>query len=279
VVLDSTAEVETPEHVRFWYRLAGPTRRGLAYLLDLLLRLGILLTVGMLVTLGLGGVERREQASTGVILVIAFVLEWGYYVAFESWWSGRTPGKRVFGLRVIKEGGYPLTFLDSVLRNLLRAADFLPAGYALGLLSMALDGRFRRLGDLVAGTMVVLEEARVLPAPLVLEPPLTPAEGAEVRGWPSRTPLSASERDALELFLRRDGLGAPRRRELAEMVAPALARRLGLAAAVPDAPAPTPASTPSSTPTPISALADPARFLALVYQRSQPPGPGAAPPP
>jgi uncharacterized RDD family membrane protein YckC len=241
-VLDTTAEVETPERVRFRYRLAGPTRRAAAYLIDLLIRLGLLIVLALVVRLAFGLGDGADQASSGVILVILFALEWGYYVVFESIWSGRTPGKRALGIRVMKEGGYPLGFVDSVLRNLLRAADFLPAGYATALLVMTADARFRRLGDRVAGTMVVMEERATVPAPLALSPPPT---AAELEPYPQRPRLTAWEREGLELFLRRTDLGPARRQELAEMIAPGLAKRLGVP------------------------LTDPARFLALVHLRTQ----------
>ena len=242
LVLDSTVEVETPEHVRFRYRLAGPSRRALAYLIDLLVRVAVLAVLGVVIQLSVGGLDDEGLASRGVLLVLLFALEWGYYVAFETAWSGRTPGKRALSLRVMKEGGYPLGFVDSVLRNLLRAADFLPAGYATGLLSMALDSRFRRLGDLVAGTMVVLEERAAAPQPLTLVPPATEDELQLV---PQRPRLDAWERETLELLLRRTELGPARRQELAEMIAPALGRRLGVP------------------------VGDPLRFLALVHHRMQ----------
>ncbi len=87
-----------------------------------------------------------------MLAIVRFILEWGYYVFFETTASGRSPGKRALSLRVVKEGGYPIGFIDSVLRNLLRGADFLPVGYVVGLFAMAGDARFRRLGDRVAGT-------------------------------------------------------------------------------------------------------------------------------
>jgi uncharacterized RDD family membrane protein YckC len=238
--LDNTAEVETPEHVRFRYRIAGPSRRAVAYLLDLLIRGAALVVLALALLLASGGSAERPSASNGFILVIAFLLEWGYYVVFETLWSGRTPGKRALRLRTIKEGGYPLGFLDSVLRNLLRAADFLPLGYGLGLLSMAGDARFRRLGDRVAGTMVVQEEAAQVPRPLILSPPAT---REELELIPARPSLSAWERESLELFLRRAELGPDRKAELAAMIAGSLARRLGVT------------------------LRDPVRFLALVHHR------------
>ena len=266
-MLDTTAEVETPERVRFRYRLAGPTRRAAAYLIDLLIRMGVLIVLALVVRLAFGMGEGADQASQGVILVILFVLEWGYYVAFESIWSGRTPGKRALGIRVMKEGGYPLGFVDSVLRNLLRAADFLPAGYATGLLVMIPDARFRRLGDRVAGTMVVMEERGALPAPLAVSPPPT---AAELEPYPQRPRLTAWEREGLELFLRRTDLGPARRQELAEMIAPGLARRLGIPLAWGEGGSP--AAAPSRevwNPVRVPQSVDPARFLSLVHLRAQ----------
>jgi uncharacterized RDD family membrane protein YckC len=239
VPLDNTAEVETPEHVRFRYRVAGPARRVLAYLLDFLIRAVVLVVVALVVELALG--HSARDASQGVILLLMFVLEWGYYVLFETAAGGASPGKRALALRVVKEEGYPISFLDSVLRNLLRAADFLPAGYLLGVLSMVIDGRFRRLGDRVAGTMVVVEERGRVAGPLVLVPPAT---AAELEGLPQRPPLSAAERESIELFLRRTDLGPARRQELADMLAPLLAQRMGLR------------------------CHDPVRFLALLHHRA-----------
>jgi hypothetical protein len=86
----------------------------------------------------------KGKASVGLWLLVLFVLEWGWNVLFETFWRGQTPGKRMLRLRVVRDG-YPVGFIDSVLRNLLRAADFLPVGYVLGLLAMAGDARFRRL--------------------------------------------------------------------------------------------------------------------------------------
>jgi uncharacterized RDD family membrane protein YckC len=241
--LDNTTEVETPERIRFRHRTAGPVRRSLAWLVDFLIRAGVLLLVLLGLRLGLArrlDADEIGRASQGVVLVVMFALEWGYYVLFETLWNGGSPGKRLLGLRVVKEGGFPIGFLDSVLRNLLRAADFLPMGYVVGATVMAADARFRRLGDRVAGTMVIVEDRVRVSEPLRLVPPATPAEW---QGWPSRVVLSATEREALELFLRRRDLSVARRQELAAMVAPLWARRMGVAAG------------------------DPARFLALLHER------------
>jgi uncharacterized RDD family membrane protein YckC len=242
MALDNTTEVETPERIRFRYHAAGPVRRCFAWLLDLVIRGGIVFVVGLLVMLASAiKLDDLSQASQGVVLVVLFALEWGYYVVFETLWNGGSPGKRAFGLRVVKEGGYPITFYDSVLRNLLRAADFLPNGYVLGLTVMVGDGRFRRLGDRVAGTMVVVEDQVRVGESLRLNPPATPGE---LEALPARPPLSADELESLELFLRRGDLSPPRRQELAEMTAGIFARRMGVL------------------------TGDPVRFLALVHERA-----------
>ncbi len=225
--VDTTTEIETPEHVRFRYYVAGPARRSFAYFLDALVRAGILGIVFLLAGIGgAAGPDTLAKATTGFSLVVLFVVEWGYYLFFETLWSGRTPGKRALRLRVVTEGGHPLRFTDSLLRNLLRAADFLPAAYAIGLVVMGRDARFRRLGDLAAGTIVVVEELRVVEAPFRLDPAPTPAE---LHPIPQQLPLSGDEIDAITLFLRRAGRLPPARaHELGELVAPIFARRLGM---------------------------------------------------
>ena len=238
-MLDNTVEVETPEHVRFRFRVAGPTRRAWAYLIDLLVRAGVLLVVEIVLLLATGQHLRSSGAVfNGGTLLALFLIEWGYFVAFEALWNGTTPGKRALRLRVVKEGGYPLSFMDVVLRNLLRTADFLPVGYLLGVLVMTWDGRFARLGDRAAGTIVVIEDPVRVAPPIVLDPP--PGED-EIEPFPHRIVLPLPEREAIELLLRRRDLSPARRLELADMIAPTLQRRLG---AKPD---------------------DPVRFLALVY--------------
>lgn len=241
--LDTTADVETPEHVLFRHRVAGPARRAVAWLVDFLIRAAIVALVTVLL-ISVNPIFRGEwdSATVGLGAVIVFLVEWGYYVLCESLWSGRTPGKRALGLRVVKEGGYPITVTDSVLRNLLRAADFLPMGYAAGLSVMIWDGRFRRLGDLVAGTMVVVEERARVQAALHIHPP---PSLRELQDLPQRLPLDANDIEALELFLRREGTLSPAlARELAEQVAEVFARRVA------------------------ASFEDPVRFLQLLYHRA-----------
>jgi hypothetical protein len=146
------------------------------------------------------------------------------------------------GLRVVTTAGRPIGFGPAALRNVLRAADALPTGYAIGVCAMALSPRFQRLGDLVAGTMVIVPER---PRAAVLIRVWPPAQPSELRDLPEEVRLDADERAALEMFLRRRGtLGAAREHELASMIASPLAERFGFA------------------------LPDPVRTLALLYDRA-----------
>lgn len=224
--LDTTVEIETPEHVVFSCSVAGPARRALAYLIDLLVRLAILFVIGLVLWLASMGSSEISGWKLGALLLLMFALEWGYFVACESFMSGRSVGKRVLGLRVVTRDGLPVSFGGSVLRNLLRAADFLPTGYAIGLLTMTLDPRFRRLGDWAADTMVIVEERPRLRDPIRLDPPAKPAE---LDQFPQRLDLPGPVLEALELFLRRaPELQRLREDELASMLAPAYGARLNV---------------------------------------------------
>jgi uncharacterized RDD family membrane protein YckC len=234
--LDTTLLVETPEHVAFRYQLAGPARRSAAYLLDLAVR-GIILIVLFSALLLASALKLHDPEETldalagleqGALLLVLFALEWGYYAAFEALF-GASPGKRALRLRVIHVSGRAVAPGEALLRNLLRAADLLPFFYGVGLMTMLLDARFRRLGDLAAGTVVVFEPRTVL-----AEPRGAAEVPPELEGVPKRPALDAEERAALALFARRRGsLSVARAEELAELIAPRLRARFGL----PEAPA------------------------------------------
>ena len=222
--LDTVVVVETPEHVRFRHTLAGPSRRALAYALDAFVRVVLL---GLIAGMAAIGHMRQDGGlmpgvATGTVLVVAFVLEWAYFVLFETLWDGQSPGKWALGLRVVSASGRPLGFVDSVLRNLLRAADFLPTSYALGFVCIALDSRFRRLGDIVGGTLVIADQRQSVGAPLQ---GLARPTDAELRQIPHDLSLLPHEVEAVELFLRRRGsLSQGRAEELAAMAARTVAR-------------------------------------------------------
>jgi uncharacterized RDD family membrane protein YckC len=240
--LDTTVEIETPEHVVFSCSLAGPARRALAYTVDLLVRAVILVVFSAVLSLASLGQSQVSGWKLGALLLLMFALEWGYFVACESFMNGRSVGKRMLGLRVVTRDGLPISFGSSVLRNLLRAADFLPTGYAVGLLTMMLDSRFRRLGDWAADTMVIIEERPRLRDPILLSPPPKPAELEQL---PARVDLPGPVLEALELFLRRvPELQKLREDELASMLAPIYGQRLDVR------------------------YADASRFLGLLYVRA-----------
>ncbi|MEK7327557.1 MAG: RDD family protein, partial [Chloroflexota bacterium] len=91
--------------------------------------------------------------------LISFAFFWGYYILFEMLWNGQSPGKRWVGLRVIRTDGTPITLTESIIRNLVRLVDFLPAYYGVGVVTMFINEQSRRLGDLAAGTLVVHDRA------------------------------------------------------------------------------------------------------------------------
>ncbi|MDB4913000.1 MAG: protein of unknown function transrane [Gemmatimonadetes bacterium] len=167
---EQTVDVETPELVVLTYSLAGVGARVLAGLTDLAICAGILVLLAivvMLVTSGGVALSFDGSASWGMaVLVLAqFTIFWGYYVLFEGLMDGQTPGKRLHRLRVVREGGYSVTFGVSAARNLVRMLDMQPGFlYLVGLGSLLFTKRGRRLGDLVAGTIVVREEARPVAA-------------------------------------------------------------------------------------------------------------------
>lgn len=226
--LDTTLEIETPERVRFRHRVAGPGSRGLALAVDWLLQAVVLGVLGgLLVLSGFGG-ETLQGIGAGVGLLALFVVSWFYAGLFEATWAGRTPGKALFRLRVVRDDGARIGVRDALLRTVLRGADALPVGYVVGVIAMLVDPGFRRLGDHVAGTLVVVETQARPPEPVLLDPPLTEAERQEL---PVGVVLRREELRAVEELLRRASrLGPDRTEELAGLLAPTLTARQGVVA-------------------------------------------------
>ena len=143
--------------------LAGIGSRFLAMAIDTLIQAALYLIAGIIffLILGLGGsVVWFVPASIGPALgiFILFAIYWGYFAIFEIVWKGQTPGKRFAGIRVIKESGRPINAFEAIGRNFMRAVDVLPGVYGVGLVCMMLNQQSRRLGDFVAGTVVVHEK-------------------------------------------------------------------------------------------------------------------------
>lgn len=255
--LDTEVAIETPEHIVFRYRLAGPARRGLACVIDLIICYGVVVALALVVVLAFygdmqaGEISSAAKAGSGVVLLALFAAQWIYFVVFEAT-RGQTLGKRITGLRVLSSNGRPIGWRAAALRNLLRAADALPTGYLVGLVSMSMSARFQRLGDLAAGTIVVVPGTAGAASPIELSPAAHPKELATL---PDDVSLDADEREAIEMFLRRRyTLGRAREHELAEMIAGPIGDRLGFR------------------------HKDPARLLAIVYDRAVNAGRGDAPP-
>jgi uncharacterized RDD family membrane protein YckC len=193
-LLDTTRRVATPEGIELTLRLAGPVPRALAWSIDFLIRAAAVMLVGMLAS-------RFGTAGVGVILIFAFFVEWLLPAWFEAAWNGQTPGKRAMGLAVLNDDGTPVRWPAAMTRNLLRAADFLPFLYGVGLLCMLMNRDFKRLGDLAAGTVVVYqgektEAARAIPQAPAVPPPLslTPEEQRAVLDLAERSTTFTRER-------------------------------------------------------------------------------------
>ncbi|RRU02134.1 RDD family protein [Stenotrophomonas sp. 278] len=192
LMLDTYREVITPEGVPLHLPAAGPIPRALAWGIDFAVRVfGLLLMSIPLAFLG--------DFGQGLYACLMFLTMWAYTIVQEAIW-GRTLGKRVLHLRVVAQDGAPIGWMASITRNLLRTVDMLPFGYALGLLSSLFDPHGRRLGDLVAGTVVVHDVAppfaTTLAIDTVLAPPqpLQPAEQAAVVAFAERAPRLSSAR-------------------------------------------------------------------------------------
>ena len=214
-MLDTTRRVATPEGIELTLRLAGPVPRALAWSVDFLLRAGLVLVVSLIAS-------RFGRAGTGVVLITAFFVEWLLPAWFEAMWSGQTPGKRMFRLAVLNDDGTPVRWPGALTRNLLRAADFLPFLYGVGLITMLMNRDFKRLGDLAAGTVVVYQAEKVEAARAI--PPAPPQ--------PPPVSLSPEEQRAvLELAERSASFTRERFEELAELPTPLVGRAVRDAAA------------------------------------------------
>jgi len=154
--------IETPEQLRLDFAIAGIGTRFLAMAIDTLIQIAV--AIAMTVVLGLSGAV-LAAAGTGSMWMVAlavfsyFLLFYGYFIFFEILWNGQTPGKRSMGIRVIKESGRPLTAGESIGRNLLRIVDQLPGFYGIGIVAAVLNSRNMRLGDMLAGSIVVRESS------------------------------------------------------------------------------------------------------------------------
>ena len=154
--------IETPEQIDLQFAIAGLGSRFLALAIDTLLQLAISAAAGI-VLLSLIGVLRASGLGilwiTACSIAFFFLLYFGYFAIFEIMWGGQTPGKRIIGIRAMKETGRPLTPAEVIARNLLRIVDQLPGFYAVAIVTAMLNSQGKRLGDFVAGSLVIKEKA------------------------------------------------------------------------------------------------------------------------
>ena len=227
--VERTLEIRTGESIAIRYELAGLGSRFLAVGLDLAIQVGVTLAVVLgMVLLGktlssaaasvppaLSKTGRAVFAAIGVCAV--FVLYFGYFIIFELWWSGRTPGKRALGIRVVRDAGFPVDVGAATVRNVVRILEFGLGFYALSAVSAVLSRQNKRLGDFAAGTIVVRER---------------PYEMTDIAAYLARDlagedGLTVAERGLVERYIvRRAQLEAGARVRLAAQIAGRIRPRL-----------------------------------------------------
>ena len=185
---DDYLSIDTPENVAFGYKVAGIGSRFIAALVDtviiLALQVIVILALLLLARLLLGPNFDFDNPFfawvLGLLGLVAFLFFWGYYILFEVAWNGQSIGKRWVGLRVIKTDGTPITLTESIVRNLVRLIDFLPAYYGVGVVTMFINAQARRLGDLAAGTLVVYDRETLTLDSLAAKP--VPTSSSSIGG-------------------------------------------------------------------------------------------------
>jgi len=239
-MLDDELVIETPERVELHYVLANVGNRFLAAAIDHLIQVSAM----VIFVIGAGALSDWQLFdSMGVwtaalTILVAFSIIWGYFVLFETVWNGQTPGKRIMRLRVVREDGRPVRFFEVFVRNLIRfVVDFQPIpSYAVGVVSIIFSERSKRVGDFVAGTVVVKERSTEAPSlneiMRVSEIEQQQPQRSAPAGFVVNTRL-LTEREvrAVETFLkRRFELIEPNRTALAMRIAQPISLKLGISA-------------------------------------------------
>jgi uncharacterized RDD family membrane protein YckC len=203
--VDDPYLVSTPENVELRYSVAGLATRFFAAVIDSILLAFLsffILTAGLIfVAAGSTFGETASLAILAVTVLLLFALVFGYYIFFETVWRGQTPGKRALRLRAMRDDGLPLNFTASVIRNLIRFFDLLPGTYGFGVVAMFLNKRWKRLGDLAAGTVVIRDEVPQAPPRL----PMAPPPGLQIESTGMHDTLSDREYHLIREYLVRHG--------------------------------------------------------------------------
>lgn len=219
--------IDTPEQVHLEFVLAGIGSRFMAAFLDTLIHAALYFVI-FLIGLGFAFSGRVFSDSpkwvVAIVTFVFFIINWGYYALFETFWKGQTPGKRWAGIRVIKDSGRPINVFEAISRNLVRFVDWLPSLYGVGVVTMLLNSKHRRLGDFVAGTLVVHESSGHESSLFFNTPDRTEFI------FPQAAQLSLQEAELIETFLaRRLDIPPEVRRQNGERIAAMVSTRLGIA--------------------------------------------------
>ncbi|WP_243291780.1 RDD family protein [Bacillus sp. FJAT-47783] len=160
-------DIKTPEFVSLQFRPAGLGSRAAANIIDQIILLigNVLLFVALIFIFDSDNpfyllIEKMSSLLFATFILVLFLINWGYFFAFEYFNGGRTPGKKMMGIRVIQDNGQSITLLSSFIRNFLRVIDYLPFYYFLGMIMLFFHSKHKRIGDLVAGTIVVHERRK-----------------------------------------------------------------------------------------------------------------------
>jgi uncharacterized RDD family membrane protein YckC len=216
--MDRSVSVRTPESIAFSYELAGLGSRFLAVTVDMVIQTliiaGIFWGIVILASHAPPHMRAARDYSTSESLAIAFIVAviflvyFGYFIAFETLWNGQTPGKKLLGIRVVRDGGFPVDFAASAIRNLIRAGEVALGFYALSAIASIVSPENKRLGDLAAGTIVVRDSRTATLAAIRAASTETPA----VRS----TLITGEEQALIDRFVaRRNALAPDARRRIA----------------------------------------------------------------
>lgn len=221
--LDDRITIQTPEGVELELTLAGLGSRASASIIDSIIKGAVLVAVLLFGWfLGRAG-ENNAALAAGFISIVILTLFIGYDIAFEVLNNGRTPGKRVTGIRVVTSGGGPVRFAASTIRNVLRVVDFLPGLYFVGIMTIFLSVRHQRVGDLAASTLVIRDRL-----PAYGTPPIESPGGAavDVGAW-DVSGIGSRELAVIRQFLeRRLDLDWDTRNRIADRIAAPLRERV-----------------------------------------------------
>ena len=221
--MDRTLRVRTPESIAFSYELAGLGSRFLAVSIDIALQTLVVIGIVWGLAYSYSHLPRsmlraaskptkiEESLAIAFVAAIVFLIYFGYFIIFESLWNGQTPGKKLMGLRVVRDGGYPADFGSVAIRNLIRVGEMAAGLYAISAIVTLLSPENKRLGDMAAGTLVVRDARAAKLASLLGEP-----AGAT----PRPAMLNDDERTLIDRFVaRRDGMAPGNRAVMAARIA------------------------------------------------------------